>query len=125
MIIHNLNFTCPSVSFIFFICLLPDKADTPLIVNENTVLAETVVLQGFKPVAWRHAQAVQTHGRVKLKQFSQCCRLHICRQLPGNLVPKDFRRFGIAEVDNHDKSVSHHDTLCQERVRFALQILMS
>jgi len=37
----------------------PDEADSPLIIDSNTVLSEPVALQLLKSVRWRNPQRIQ------------------------------------------------------------------
>jgi len=49
---------------------LPDKADSPLVIDANAVLTLAVGFQCFQLVAGRDAQAGEFGGGVDLKQFA-------------------------------------------------------
>ena len=51
-------------------CIGPPKAEAPLIVDTNAVLAGTPTRQGLKTIARRHSQIIQSGGDFKLPQFS-------------------------------------------------------
>jgi len=53
-------------------CSSPLKADPPLIVDANTVLAGPFSLQGFKAIAGRHFQVTQPGGDIELPQLPPC-----------------------------------------------------
>lgn len=52
MIINDLNLKS--------IAIFPNEADSPLIIDSNTVLSKPVALQLLQPIRWRNPQRVQT-----------------------------------------------------------------
>jgi hypothetical protein len=50
----------------------PAKTYTPLIVDSDAVLAETIALQPFQAIAWRRAQIGQGGSSVYHGQLSNC-----------------------------------------------------
>jgi hypothetical protein len=52
------------------IAACPDKANAPLVIDANAVLAFSVTLQSLKPVVWRYAQIIQPRGPVKHLQLA-------------------------------------------------------
>jgi hypothetical protein len=52
MVIHNLNVFCASVR--------PAETYAELIIDPDAVLAGTITLQDFKPIAWGHTKVVQS-----------------------------------------------------------------
>jgi hypothetical protein len=52
------------------ITFTPQKADTPLIVDADTVLAIPVTVQRFEPIARRRRQVPQLRRAVQLPQLS-------------------------------------------------------
>ncbi len=44
--------------------VFPAEADPPLIIYADAVLARAVAGEHLEPVAWRHAQLVESQGRV-------------------------------------------------------------
>ncbi len=71
MIIHDFNLhrtgQCPA------------KANAKLIVYANAVLAGTISMQQFKPVAWRYAKIVKPFGNLQLSQLAPCDGLDVCK----------------------------------------------
>jgi hypothetical protein len=54
---------------LFGLALIPNKANSPLIVNADAVLSGTVAMQGFQAVRGRYAQIIQGLGRVQHIEF--------------------------------------------------------
>jgi hypothetical protein len=48
----------------------PNKTQTPLIIDTNTVLPLALALQGFKPVVGRNFYVIQIHGSVQNLQLA-------------------------------------------------------
>jgi len=49
---------------------LPHEAHPPLIIDADTVLPLALIFQRLQAVSWRHSQAVQLGGGMKLEQLS-------------------------------------------------------
>jgi hypothetical protein len=64
VIIHNLN--------IERVAILPNKTDSPLIVNPNAVLPFPVPMQGFQAVSRWRSQISQFIRAIQLPQLSAC-----------------------------------------------------
>src|SRR5688572_14827788 len=54
------------------VSISPAETDPPLIINSDAVLADPAALQGFQPVARRHAQKIKRSSGIDLDQLSQC-----------------------------------------------------
>jgi len=54
------------------IAISPHKANSPLIVDANAVLALAIASQRFQAVAWRRNQIAQLSRDVQLAQLSLC-----------------------------------------------------
>jgi len=61
VIVHDLNFVS--------IPLTPNEAQTPLIVNPDTVLSLALAAQGFQTVSRRRCQVTQFRGAVQLSKL--------------------------------------------------------
>jgi hypothetical protein len=57
---------------IISVSAFPVKADSPLIVDPDTVLPLTVTLQGLKPVARRDSKVLKEPDLVEVKELSTC-----------------------------------------------------
>jgi hypothetical protein len=69
----------------------PAEADSPLIIDSDTVLSPPIATEFFQPVTWRHAQIVQTLRAIK----------HL--QLSFSLCPKGTERSpNVADWDDPD-----------------------
>jgi len=55
----------------FWTSIAPLEADTPLIINSDTVLRRTVTAQTLEPVARRNPEVFQTTRSVNLIQLAQ------------------------------------------------------
>jgi hypothetical protein len=61
MVIHDLDVLCPRFR--------PTKADAPLIVNTDAMLASPLTFKGLKAIARRHPQITQLCGNIELSQL--------------------------------------------------------
>jgi hypothetical protein len=64
MIIHD--FHVPGVA------IVPAKADSPLVVHANAVLAQPVVLERLKTISRRRPEFVQRPGGIEDEQLASC-----------------------------------------------------
>ena len=55
----------------FWTSVAPPKADSPLIVDSNTVLPRTITAQTLEPVARRNPEVFQTTRSINLAQLAQ------------------------------------------------------
>jgi hypothetical protein len=78
----------------------PAKANTPLIVNPNTVLTHTIAAELFQAIRRRNPKVVYRPGSVKNKQFAQCHALD-STELPGPLPEEHLLGFLAAEPRAH------------------------
>jgi hypothetical protein len=62
---------------LFGVAVSPNEADTPLIVDPDTVLAGTVSAQRFQAVARKQGQVFQTARGSQLIQFPACNPLYV------------------------------------------------
>jgi len=66
---------------IFRTCIRPTKADTPLIINTNAVLAGTVTIERFKMIAGRNFQVINSISDLKLSELTSCNVCNIYKSL--------------------------------------------
>ena len=62
MVIHYLHIVSISVT--------PDKADAPLIVDPNAVLASSIAFQGFQTIARRGREVAKLRSNVQLPKLA-------------------------------------------------------
>jgi hypothetical protein len=62
--------------------LLPSKADSPLIVDPDAVLSQTIFSQLFKSVGRRDLEIIERYGRIDHQQFPKRGPLDVRRQPP-------------------------------------------
>jgi hypothetical protein len=64
------------------ITINPSKADTPLIIDTDAVLAFAITPEGFEPIGRRNTQIIQNGSVAKHAQFATCHGLDIGGQAP-------------------------------------------
>jgi hypothetical protein len=78
----------------------PAKADSPPIVDPDTVLPLAIALQGLEPVARRDFQVLKALGLVKVQELSPCNPFY--RAKPRHVqVIEECLGFGITERPDH------------------------
>jgi len=82
--------------------IVPLKADTPLVVDANTVLPGAVAAQFFQPVGRRHTQICQRQGIVEHPQLSQRDLLDFRRQFARTFEPENLAGLFVMEGFDHD-----------------------
>jgi hypothetical protein len=70
---------------IFWTCIRPIEADTPLIVDTNAVLTGTITLEYFKVIAGWHPQIIKSTGDFELSKLTPC-HLSNARELSDTLA---------------------------------------
>jgi hypothetical protein len=93
MIVYDLNFVS--------VALAPPKANPPLVVDADAVLAFTWALQGFERIAWWYSQLPQFCRRLQDQQLPSGIALNVRRKSAGQLCPKKSLRFRARETQNH------------------------
>jgi predicted nucleic acid-binding protein len=53
------------------VTILPNEADSPLIVDSNAVFSSTVALQLLEPIRWRNPKRIQIASRSKNFELSR------------------------------------------------------
>jgi hypothetical protein len=79
----------------------PDKADPPLAVDPDTVLAGPISFQLLKAVRWRYAQIVEFDGCVEHPELPQPYPLNIRAKALHSLSPKQPLSVAISEAFDH------------------------
>jgi hypothetical protein len=77
MVINNFHIFCT--------CIRPTKADTPLIIDTNAVLAGTIILESFKVISGWHPQIIKSASDLELSTLTPCNFGNI-RELPDMLA---------------------------------------
>ena len=79
----------------------PYKTDSPLVIDANAVLPNTIMPQRLKPIGWRNPKIIQRLRLIQHEQFSQCNLLNISWQLARHVTLPDFFSFSGFEPDDH------------------------
>jgi hypothetical protein len=64
---------------------VPFKADTPLVVNPNAMLAFPLSQQRLQPIRWGYLQVSQRLTVMNHTKFPESCPLNVARHLTGKL----------------------------------------
>jgi len=80
---------------------LPDKADPPLVVDANAVLAFPVSRDRFKSIAWGNPQILNILGGVQHAQLATHYGLKIAGRSPDHAAVPDGFRLRILECPDH------------------------
>jgi hypothetical protein len=83
------------------IAILPAKADAPLLVHTNTVLASSTAPKLLQPIARGHAKVAELLGRVHRHKFAQHHALEIRRISSDGLAGEQPLSIAIGEGVNH------------------------
>jgi hypothetical protein len=95
MIIRNLNVV--GVSF------APSKANSPLVIDANAMLALTVAGEFFKTIPWRNTQVIQLFGGVQDGKFLPRGAVQIWGKAPQEMTLKELFAILVAERLDHGK----------------------
>ncbi len=81
--------------------IYPAKAQSPLIIDANAVLASSIPTQGFEPITGRGPHEVQGHGAIQLSQLA--CRHCLKRtKLPWVATFEQSLRLLAFEAQDHE-----------------------
>lgn len=81
--------------------ILPHKANSPLIINSDAVLAAAIAFQCFQPVSGRHSQIVQCSRSVKIFEFAPGHILNAWRKSSRMFAAKNLFGLRTREADDH------------------------
>jgi len=87
---------------IFWTCLCPAEAESPLVVYSDAVLSGTVAAQILQAISWWYAKIAKNFCGVKNRQFAQGDPLKISVELANRLSPPYAFGVPIAERLQHD-----------------------
>jgi hypothetical protein len=93
VIVDDLNFVG--------IAILPAKADAPLLVHTNTVLASSTAPELLQPITRRHAKVAELLGRVHRHKFAQHRALENRRISSDGLASEQSLSIAIGEGVDH------------------------
>ena len=93
MIIHDFD--------LFRMTLPPYKADSPLVIDPQTMLSLAIPFQGFQPIGRGKTQILQVNSGVECVESHECSLLNVVWELPHELALEDFLRISIAKRANH------------------------
>ena len=81
----------------FWTSVAPPKADSPLIVDSDTVLPRTITAQTLEPVARRNPEVFQTTRSINLAQLAQRDAHDACIEGRNRLPRKQVLSLTIPE----------------------------
>jgi hypothetical protein len=82
--------------------LFPSKADTPLLIDADTVLPGPIALQGFEPIAGRRQQVSQSVSLIQVDKLAPGCVLYVWRKFPRKLAAVNLLGLLVGEAADHD-----------------------
>lgn len=88
------------------IALMPAKADAPLVVNADAVLAFSVAFERFQPVRRRNPQLIEIGDVIEHAQFTARDVLDIARQAARRRTCPDFLDFLVGKGVNHGATIT-------------------
>lgn len=80
----------------------PAKAEAPLVVDANAVLAAAAAFQGLQAIAGREAHDVESVGGIELEELSSGGALDIRRKVTRGGAGKEFFGLGVGEASDHE-----------------------
>src|SRR5437773_1525968 len=95
----------------FRTAIIPNKTNTPLIIDPDTILALSVGFERFKPIPRRRLQVQQPVSAMQILQLAASGILNIRRQLSRTFAMKDPLGFGATKADDHCATISHRDNM--------------
>ncbi len=79
----------------------PTKAEAPLVVDANAVLAAAAAFEGFQAVAGRETHDVESVGGIELEELSSRGALDVGWQVTRGGGGKELFGLGVGEASNH------------------------
>ena len=80
---------------------LPDKADSPLLVDPDAVLSGPIPFQHLQPISWWGKQVIEFRSVIEHGQFP-FCRFPEAGELLDHLSCKEQLRLFVAKASDHD-----------------------
>ena len=93
MVIYNFDF----VGILTF----PAKAEAPLVIDADAVLAATAAFEGLQAVAGRKTHDVESVGGIELEELSAGSALDVRWQVTRGGAGKEFFGLGAGEASDH------------------------
>ena len=100
------------------IASLPSKADTPLLVDSNAVLAFAVSGERFQSVGWRYPKVVEIGGLAEHGELIKGTLLDVLRQTPRTLLIPYLFRFCIRKAFDHFHTIALFPLRVNRYLRF-------
>jgi hypothetical protein len=85
---------------------IPTKADAPLLINPNAVLAGTVAGKCFKAIRWRDSKVSKVTRMVEHGELVEGTLLNVAGQLPRPLLVPYPLRLRIGKTLDHPTSLA-------------------
>lgn len=93
------------------IATAPAKADTPLIIDPNTVLTLSIAFQLLEVIARRRPQVVQLNRRIHMAQLPEHDAPKVGRETTHWFARPEALRIAIGKVANHAGIVTRAVTI--------------
>jgi hypothetical protein len=86
------------------VAIPPPKADPPLIVHPNAVLAPPISLEHFQSIPRRNTEIIQALGRVQLDKLPEHDPVQISRVAAARHSGEETLSLAIGEAWNHSEA---------------------
>ena len=93
MVVNKLDLPCFPIA--------PDEADTPSVIDANTVLTATVRPQSFEAIAGRRVQIAEPTGRVNRQQLHSRSLLELQGYAANSMTCEDRRSAFVRKALDH------------------------
>lgn len=85
---------------------VPDKADSPLVIDSDAPLSVAVTEELFQPVLWGNTEVVDPAGVVQHPQLAPRHCLDLARETAEKNALPDFLRLVVMERSDHSKNAN-------------------
>lgn len=107
--------------YIMRVPVAPSKADSPLLIDADTVLSRSISFECFQPVAGRNPQFAEMNGCVQHPEFPHGNSSYVRRQPAGTFAMKDSLCFLALERQDHGRLVTRHDISVKRYYQLSLE----
>ena len=83
MVVHDL--------YVVGVAVLPSEAYPPLVINSDTVLAQSVALQCFQLIPWRQHEILKCPCTMEVEELAPCLTLECLEPCDPKIVKESCR----------------------------------
>jgi len=90
--------------------VVPDKADSPLVIDSYAPLSVAITGEFFQSVLWRNPKVVETASIVQHTQLAPRNCLNLARKTAGKFSFPDFEGFVVMERSDHGQILTYNES---------------